>query len=59
VGRVCGTYGWQERCIPCFDGKTRGETLFGNLAINGRIILKWVSKKCDGGGHRRDYSGSG
>jgi hypothetical protein len=28
VGRVCGTYGRRERCIPCF-GKTRAERPFG------------------------------
>jgi len=38
---------------PFLVGRPEGKGHLEDLAINGRIILKWILKTCDGG-HRRD-----
>jgi len=45
MGGTCGTYGVEERCIQGFGGKTRGKETWEAIIVDGRIILKWISKK--------------
>ena len=44
---ACGTYVGQERCIEGFGGETLGEETTWTKGIDGRIIIKWISKKWD------------
>jgi hypothetical protein len=42
-------YGRQERCFQGFGGETEGKTLLDRPRHRGRIVLKWIFKKWDGG----------
>jgi hypothetical protein len=43
MGRTCGTYGREERCIQGFSGRnTREGDHLENPGLNGRIIIKWI-----------------
>jgi hypothetical protein len=43
MGRACGTYGRQERCIQGFWwGDLRKRDHLEDLGVNRRIILKWI-----------------
>jgi len=56
LGKARGTSWEEERCIQGW-GNQRERTDLENLGINGRILLKWLFKKWDGG--ITDPSGSG
>jgi hypothetical protein len=46
MGWACGTCGGQERCIQGFGwGDLEERNHFENLDPDGKIILKWISKK--------------
>jgi hypothetical protein len=40
MGRVCGTYEGEKRCIQSFDGEDRDH--LGGLGVEGKIVLKWM-----------------
>jgi hypothetical protein len=43
MGRACGTYGGQQRCI--WWGNLREGDHLKYSGVYGRIILKWIFKK--------------
>jgi hypothetical protein len=54
MGRTCGTYGGEERCIQGFSGGNlrKGDHL-EDPVVDGKIILKWIFERL-GGGRRLD-----
>jgi len=59
IGRACSTYGGQERCTQgCGGENLRERDHFEDPDVDGRIILRWIFRKWDGG-HGLDCSGSG
>jgi hypothetical protein len=47
---LLNTNGGEERFIQGFGGKPEGKGLFGRPDVDGRIILRWILRKWDGGG---------
>ena len=57
MGGACSMYGGEERCIQDFGGENRRERdHLGDPGVDGRIILRWIFRKC---GYGLDRSGSG
>ena len=54
MGRACSTYGGEERrgAHRVLVGKPEGKTFLEDPGIDGRIILRWIFRKGDGGGAR-------
>jgi len=42
MGRVCGTYCGEQKCVQSFDGESLRKQ---RQDVVGRIILKWIFKK--------------
>jgi len=49
IDLVCGMNGLQDRCTLFWQGDTRERDHLEDLGIDS-IMLKWILKKCDGGG---------
>jgi hypothetical protein len=49
MGRECGTYREEEKCIQGFEGgNLRERDHLESLHVDGTIILKWIFKKWKG-----------
>jgi len=42
-------FGGEERCIQVFCGETLQKRPLGRPSVDGRIILRWIFRKWDGG----------
>jgi hypothetical protein len=49
MGRTCGTYGGEEKCITGIRwGNLREGDHLKDLSVDGNIILKWIFERLDG-----------
>ena len=58
MGRTCSTYGERRGAYRALVGKSEGRRPLGKPRLHGRIILKWMFERLDGG-QGLDQSGSG
>ena len=49
MGWACGAYGLGEGVCRVLVGKPEGRRHWGDLGVDGRIILGWISKRWDVG----------
>jgi hypothetical protein len=53
MGRTCGSYGERRSAYRALVGKPEGRNHLEDPGVDGRIILKWIFERLDGG-HRLD-----
>jgi len=50
MGGECSTYGGKEKCIQGFgEGNLRERDHLEDRNIDGRIVLRWIFRKCVSG----------
>jgi hypothetical protein len=49
MDRACSTYGESRGAYRVLVGKPEGRRPLGRRGVDGRIILKWILEKWDGG----------
>ena len=49
MGRACGPYGGGEGVYSVLVGKPEGRDHWGDLGVDGCIILGWISRRWDVG----------
>ena len=49
MGGACSAYGGGERCTGFWWGNVREGDRWGDPGVDGRIILRWISRKWDAG----------
>jgi hypothetical protein len=54
MGGACSTYGGEKR----WWGEPRERDHLEDPGVDGRAILRWIFRKCDGG-HGLDLAGAG
>ena len=50
MGGACGTYGRKRRATGFLWGDLRERDHLENPGVDGRIILRWIFRKWNGGG---------
>jgi len=48
MGGACGAYGGGKGVHRVLVGKPEGKSHWGDLDVDGRIILRWIFKKWEG-----------
>jgi len=49
MGRSCGTYGGGKGAYRFLVGKSERKNHWGDLGVDGRVILGWISRRWDVG----------
>jgi hypothetical protein len=49
MGGECGTYGEERGVHRVLVGKPEGKRPLGDPGVDGRIILRWIFRKLEGG----------
>jgi hypothetical protein len=58
MGRTCIMYGKRSGAYRVLVGKPEGRNYLKDIGMDGRMVLKSIWEKWNGGGHRLDLCGS-